>query len=278
VRTLGLTLVLSAACFAQGSQPTVTNAKFESKALSGTLKDAIRSDSPHWFGYAVKAAPHSDGGCCWGNGSGAGCGLEGRSSTTVEPGAKPKPVELEGPSEVGILFRVENRAVGKVQVYSLGCPLDAGRLPFTWLTGVPADASLRYLESQVSNSTTQSSNGAMLAISRHAGPEPVQLLANLSKSAASTHVRSQALFWLAERAGRQAIAAITDAIQNDPDTKVKRQAVFALSRLPKDEGVPKLIEIAKTQKNPEVRKQAFFWLGQSRDPRAIAFFESVLSQ
>ena len=276
MRTLGLILIISAACFAQGSQPTVTNARFETRALSSNLTDAIRSDSPHWFGYAVKAAPHSDGGCCWGNGS--GCGLEGRSSTTVEPGAKPRPVELEGPSEVGILFRVENRAVGKVQVYSLGCPLDAGGLPFTWLTGVPANASLRYLESQLSNSTTQAANGAILAISRHSGPEAVQILANLSKSSSSTHVRSQALFWLAERAGQQAIAAITDAIQNDPDTKVKRQAVFALSRLPKDEGVPKLIEIARTQKNPEVRKQAFFWLGQSHDPRAVAFFESVLSQ
>jgi hypothetical protein len=25
-----------------------------------------------------------------------------------------------------------------------------------------------------------------------------------------------------------------------------------------------------------VRKQAMFWLGQSRDPRALAFFEEVL--
>lgn len=278
MRTLTLAFLLAAACSAQVSPPTVTNAKFESRAFSGSLADVMRSDLPHWFGYAVKAAPHADGGCCWSNGSGYGCGLEGRSSTTVEPGAKPRPVELEGPTEVGILFRVENRAVGKIQVYSLGCPLDAGGLPFTWLTGVPAEASLRYLETQVSNPTTHAANGATLAISRHSGSQAVQLLANLSKSAPSTHVRSQALFWLADRAGQQAMAAITDAIQNDPDTKVKREAVFALSRLPKDEGVPKLIEIAKTQKNPEVRKQAFFWLGQSHDPRAIAFFESVLSR
>jgi len=52
--------------------------------------------------------------------------------------------------------------------------------------------------------------------------------------------------------------------------------VFALSQLPKDEGVPKLIELARTNKNAEVRKQAFFWLGQSKDPRAVAFFEEVL--
>jgi hypothetical protein len=48
--------------------------------------------------------------------------------------------------------------------------------------------------------------------------------------------------------------------------------------MPKDEGVPKLIEVAKTNRNPEVRKQAMFWLGQSNDPRALDFFEQVLSR
>jgi hypothetical protein len=42
--------------------------------------------------------------------------------------------------------------------------------------------------------------------------------------------------------------------------------------------VPKLIAVAQTNKNPEVRKQAMFWLGQSNDPRAVAFFEKILSQ
>jgi hypothetical protein len=279
VKTLTLALVFAAISLGQGSQPVVTNAAFDSRTFSGTLADAMRSTSPHWFGYAAKAAPRGDGGCCWGTGAGYGCGLEGRtSSTTIDGGTKPKPIELEGPSEVGILFRVENGTVGKVQVYSLQCPLDAGGLPFTWMTGVPADASLRYLETLVASSVSHVANGAALAISRHSGAQAVQLLANLAKSASSSHVRSQALFWLADRAGQQATAAITDAIENDPDTKVKRQAVFALSRLPKDEGIPKLIEVARTQKNPEVRKQAFFWLGQSHDPRAIAFFESVLSR
>jgi hypothetical protein len=46
--------------------------------------------------------------------------------------------------------------------------------------------------------------------------------------------------------------------------------------LPKDQGVPLLIEIAQNNRNREVRKQAMFWLGQSRDPRAISFFEQVL--
>jgi|HubBroStandDraft_3_1064219.scaffolds.fasta_scaffold1360629_2 hypothetical protein len=48
--------------------------------------------------------------------------------------------------------------------------------------------------------------------------------------------------------------------------------------MPKEEGVPKLIQLAQGNKNPEVRKQAMFWVGQSTDPRALEFFEKVLTQ
>jgi len=54
--------------------------------------------------------------------------------------------------------------------------------------------------------------------------------------------------------------------------------VFALSQMPKEDGVPKLIQVAETNRNPEVRKQAMFWLGQSNDPRALEFFEKVLTK
>jgi hypothetical protein len=40
--------------------------------------------------------------------------------------------------------------------------------------------------------------------------------------------------------------------------------------------VPRLIELARTHPNAEVRRQAMFWLGQSRDPRATAFFAQLL--
>ena len=83
-------------------------------------------------------------------------------------------------------------------------------------------------------------------------------------------------FWLAQKAGSKAAAAITERIEQDPDTEVKKKAVFALSQLPKDEGVPLLIQVARTHANPAVRKQAMFWLGQSKDPRALAFFAEIL--
>jgi hypothetical protein len=36
-------------------------------------------------------------------------------------------------------------------------------------------------------------------------------------------------------------------------------------------------QVARTNGNAAVRKQAMFWLGQSQDPRALAFIEQILS-
>jgi HEAT repeat protein len=91
-------------------------------------------------------------------------------------------------------------------------------------------------------------------------------------------VRGQALFWLAQKAADKAAETIHNAIRDDPDEDVKEKAVFALSQLPGGEGVRELIRVARTNRNPEVRKKAVFWLGQSRDPRALAFIEEILNR
>jgi hypothetical protein len=108
-------------------------------------------------------------------------------------------------------------------------------------------------------------------------PAAVDGIVGAAQNDKSPKVRGQALFWLAQKASSKAAGAIAQAIQNDPDTEVKKRAVFALSQLPKEDGVPRLIEVARTNKNPAVRKQAFFWLGQSKDARALQFFQDVLT-
>jgi HEAT repeat protein len=121
---------------------------------------------------------------------------------------------------------------------------------------------------------------AQVAFALYVSHEPgaIDEMIRMAHDDASSHVRGQTLFWLAQKAGQKAVGTITGAIENDPDTEVKKKAVFALSQLPREEGVPKLIEVVQTNRNPEVRKQAMFWLGQSNDPRALDFFEKVLTQ
>jgi hypothetical protein len=148
-----------------------------------------------------------------------------------------------------------------------------------WLGAARGEKGLVLLK-QMAKSDPSADVRAQVSFALYVSPEPsaVDEMIRMAHDDESAHVRGQALFWLAQKAGKKAAGAITGAIDNDPDTEVKKKAVFALSQMPKEEGVPKLIQVAQTNKNPEVRKQAMFWLGQSNDPRALEFFEKVLTQ
>jgi HEAT repeat protein len=127
-----------------------------------------------------------------------------------------------------------------------------------------------------SDSSEEFRKHVTFALSQSKEPEAIDTLIVIARNDHASEVRGQALFWLAQKAGRKAAGAIQDAIDRDPETEVKKRAVFALTLLPRDEGVPELIRVARTNRNLAVRKQAMFWLGQSRDPRALAFFEEIL--
>jgi len=351
------------ACSAAGQEvddnvPRVENARLERRALAGPLASEVhqwaeQTDHARWLGYAVAKIGGERTLCCgnydgsWGNGC-AHCRLEdgdrGNEVTFRNDGA----AKLKGPENLLVLLRAENKRVMKVRVVSEQCPVDAGNLALTWLSGVKSSESVELLQEFVQGAdldmgrSQHMAQAALAAIAMHADSaadralvsltqpgQPASLrrqaafwfgearekagLAALEKMAKtdpssevraqvtfalsvshepgaveemirmahedeSSHVRGQALFWLAHKAGQKAVGAITGAIENDPDTDVKKKAVFALSQLPKDEGVPRLIEVARTNHNREVRRQAMFWLGQSSDPRALAFFEKVLTQ
>ena len=347
-------LPLLLAATAVGQQPTVRNARLvtrdASAGLDGTLNAIVSAqDAPAWAGYAVPIIAGEHRMCCSGGGS-CLCTLDrqdGQSITNSTADGN-RQVQLEGPTHLFVLYRIESRQIGKVRMFTPDCELDAGGVPFFWLTGVKSSDSVRYLKAlAVSPSTERTeerrNKSAATAIAFHQGPDADAALDDFVKSTqpeflrrdavfwlgqtrghhgfevlsrvvkedpsdrirehavfslmqskdpgavkaviAVAHddkvprVRGQALFWLAQRAGNKiAGQAIAEAIEKDPETEVKKKAVFALSQIPHGEGVPLLIEVAKTNRNPAVRKQAVFWLGQSRDPRAAAFLEEVLTR
>ena len=337
--------------------PNVQNARLETRALAGPLTAELKtfeeqSAQPQWIGYSVPQIAGDREVCCAGsNGNwNQDCGLCRLESTDhgINMNSRDTSVNLEAPRAIAILFRAENKKIMKIRLVSAECTVDAGGLPFVWLTGVkPADSVAfltNYVRSENFNEGDDRKLGreSLTAIALHADesadralksfvrptereelrkqtafwlgaargkaglatlqqmakndpstevrahvtfalsvsrePTAVDEMIRMAKDDESSHVRGQALFWLAQKAGKKAAATITGAIENDPDTEVKKKAVFALSQMPKDEGVPKLIEVAQNNRNPAVRKQAMFWLGQSKDPRALAFFEKVLSQ
>ena len=332
-----------------GGQPTILTA-------AGSLDNQIRSlaagqVSPAWIGYAVPMIPGEHDMCCYDHSAGGGCcgtcRLEGKDSGSVNS-RDSRRVSLESGRSLFVLFRVEKGQIHRIRTVSQECELDAGGLPFYWLTGVrapdsvslllnlahaadpeekrpprPAESALAALafhddasadaafEQLASPNQPESirerasfwlgaARGArgydvlrrmmredpspkvrekvVFALSVSGEPGAVDTMIEAAKGDKSDHVRGQALFWLGQKAGRKAVGALTDAIENDPETEVKKKAVFALSQLPADEGVPRLIQVARTNKNPAVRKQAMFWLGHSEDPRALKFFEEVLTR
>ncbi len=362
---LGWMVLVVLAAMAQ--QPRVTSAKMETRSAAQGLEKTFQAIvtsavAPAWVGYAVPIIPGRHQMCCGyvssdderqSNCCGR-CRLErGRDDVNISSGNSVASdasgtVKLEGPNYLLVLLRIEQKRVGHIRTFSETCELDAGGLPFFWLTDVrPAESVAllssfataeeagaedddhlynhavtaiafhadpsadRALESFVAPTRPESLRGhvafwlgaargrpgyellrrmlredssdrvrdkAVFALSISKVPEALATLIDTARNDTSPHVRGQALFWLAHMAGKKAAAAITEAIEKDPETEVKKHAVFALSQLPKDEGVPLLIQVARTNSNPVVRKQAMFWLGQSNDPRALAFFEQVLTQ
>lgn len=289
MRTL---LLVSAACvlLSAGSasgQANIENARLEERSgadLAKTFQQLAGGAGPFWIAYAVPAHSPDWNACCSGNWAGERCGrcsLEEGKGETVGRSTDRRPIALEGSASIVVLYRVETGRVTKVRSFSDSCELDAGGRTVYWLTGVKPSASVALLKGLVSaDQGSQPSRRALseelLAISAHQGPEAINALIDLARNGSTPGLRSDALFWLAQRAGEKAAGTITDAIENDPDTKVKERAVFALSQMPKDEGVPRLITVARTNRNPRVRRQAVFWLGQSKDPRALEFFEEIL--
>jgi hypothetical protein len=281
-RALTVTLVLFSTAAALAQQPRLINGQLQPQPLNGTLERTLRElpsklTQPFWVGYAVPSAHPDNQMCCWSDGSNRTCNLEpGASNTMVTTPRTDDPVRLDSGDIFFVLFRFEGGQVSRIRTFSDECPLDAGGRPVYWLTGVKPEESVAVLTSYATPPNRKPSDSALSALAMHRDDAALDSLVKLARNAESTHVRGQALFWLAQRAGQRAVGTITDAIDKDPQTEVKRRAVFALSQLPKDEGVPLLINVARTHSNPAVKKQAMFWLGQSKDPRALTFFEEIL--
>ena len=257
----------AAPAFAQ--TPAVVNGTLESRASTQPVGREIAAivsstSAPVWVGYSVPVNGR-DGGGCWSDGD-----VIGRTRVG--------PLKLEGADTLFVLYRIADRTVQRIRIASPECPLDIGGLTLQWLTGVRPGDSIDWLNTLATGDGSQRlANNATMAIALHGDQQASDRLIALARSAKSRDVRGTALFWLAQRAGDKAVGTITQALE-DPETEVRKQAVFALSQLPKDESVPKLIEVARTHRDTAVRKQAMFWLGQSRDPHALTFFEQILTQ
>jgi hypothetical protein len=266
MRTSAVLLVAVSCAFAQNWQPNITNAHVEIRPFSGDLAAHLHAISPTWFGYAVKAVRTDDGNECRSRleGGWENCG------DTQNTG----PVHLEPSGAAVVLFRVNGSEIQKVQAHPLHCQLDADGMPLVWLTGVPADSSIAFLEKLAHRDATL--DGAILAISMHDDPRADAVLEKLTHSDQPEKVREKAIFWLGTNRGARGAEILGSILAHDLSDHIRDKAVFALFVNKQPEALTLLIQAAKSDPSGHVRGQALFWLAQRAGQRASAMIVDAI--
>jgi HEAT repeat protein len=291
----GTFAVAAAAAVAVAAQHRIANGRVTEQP-GGSLQQAFektlasRSDVA-WLGYAVPSVGGdrtmccvndgrtrvnglvvSDGACC------GACGLEpgGGGAAPAAPAAAPQagtPIKLEGPDTLVVLVRIVNRQVERVRVFSEDCQLDAGGREVVWLTGVEPAQSIRLLESLVRADTGRRdrvSDGAIMAIALHRGPDADAGLERLVAPAQPDAVRAKVPLWLGIARGARGLALLQRLVAQDPSVEVRKKAVFGLSQSREAGATDLLLEQARAAADAAVRGEAVFWLAQRAGEKAAA--------
>jgi hypothetical protein len=293
---------MAAALAAQ--QPHITNGQVAHRP-AGTLAQTFRTlvaaqTEPAWIGYSVPVKNPDEVMCCWTSGdsyiSGSMrvgdapccgfCRIEPNAprpiaATPSTPAAANSPIKLERPGRMLVMFRIADKHVERVRVFSEDCQLDAGGRPVHMLDDVQPAESIALLESLAGSETERTSritNASLNAIAQHAETAAGAALERLARNHAASRVRAEALFWLAQRADANASAIILSALDKDPAVEVRKRAVFALSQLRADQGVDALIRVARNHADAAVRGEAIFWLGQKAGKKAAGTITEAIEK
>jgi len=264
-------LVVLGSALAQ--QPRVQNARMETRAVAGGLEPVFHAilsaqSSPAWVGYAVPIIKGDRQMCCWNNNVMCGCSLEPRTNDQGAVISTNPTVKLEGPTQLVVLYRIENRQVDKVRTFTPECELEAGGLPFIWLTGVNAPESIKLLLSVAKDTAAATreqvrrADAALSAIAMHADPAADQALEELVTPNQPEQVRRQAIFWLGNARGQRGFEIVSRVVREDPSDKIREHAVFALTQNKDPQALSVVVGVAHNDKSARVRGQALFWLAQ----------------
>src|SRR5215469_1783429 len=202
--------------------PKVINTRFNTEptgtGLSATVDRFQHSNGPLWLGYQVAAVPRSHFSVCSGD-SGSSmddgcCGvyrLE-ESSNNFQSSDGNQTTE----TSIDVLVRINLGAVDKVRFIGTGCRLDAGGLPFTWLTDVKPDDSVAWLSSLVTAENKHRTDQALAAIAMHETGKATTALAGFASSANPLWLREKAGFWLGAERGHDGLLAL-EKLMGDSD-------------------------------------------------------------
>jgi HEAT repeat protein len=268
--------------------PRIVSAQAETRAVTGSLQVTFhgilpQAEKPEWVGYSVDEIAGERSVCCGNYGDSSGCGtcrLENdhnwTSGTTKGDNQTGGTVKLEGARQLVVLFRLEERRVDRIRVASEDCALDAGGLPFLWLTGVKPAESVALLTTYVQGAEFSRhehhnvGSGALTAIALHADASADQAMESFISPDQREELRKQAAFWLGVARGKEGFNTLLRMAKNDPSSDVRAHVTFALSVSHEPGAIDEMIRMAHDDTSSHVRGQALFWLAQKAGKKAAA--------
>lgn len=298
MRNVGvMAVVLMAGVSVLAQQPKVTHAQISTRGGENLQREMGSAQAATWFGYTVPATHWVNSG--WGDNV---LHLEGDDRQIVS-----EPEQSANVPPAMILLRVTAGKVDRVLIEQTDREVDAGGLPFVWLTGVnPAD-SVKTLKSVVETGIAEEAKAAaakvvpatttdrerarierdvqreperamhrltergMTAIALTNVPEATAALKAFTATSYPLAVRDKAAFWLANERGSEGFRTDAALLKGDKDDAFREKLVFDLT-LVKGESraaaIDALIAAAKTDSAQKVRSQAQFWLAQMASKKA----------
>jgi HEAT repeat protein len=270
-------LLLTDFCMAQvslakdskGNLPHIQNAKLETVVASTDLRQQIetfaaRQTGTAWVAYAVPAVASHRTICCFDGsweerGCCGACRLESEHNTFS--GSRDDCPDFEQ-KDVAIFYRVEEKKVDGIRLFTENCQIDAVGLPVTVITGVDPKQSVTYLSTFITETDTRMANRALDAIAEHADPAADAVLDRFVAADQPEKIREHAAFWLGVARGQHGYVTLKRLIESDPDDRFREKTTFPLSQSPVAEAEDELIHVAKQDSSSRVRGKALFWLAQ----------------
>jgi len=307
---LVLTTSLAVGVTIAAEQPRVTNGRVASQPAGSPFAQTFRALLSNqadvaWFGYAVPVVDGERVMCCFGNDttwvngnvvmsdgnsccracrlepSADGTSMATRSPGTATAGATGSLVRLAGSERMVVLFRVAERVVDRIRVFSEDCELDAGGRTITWLEAVrPAD-SIALLESFATTADGRRdriSDGAISAIALHGDPAADASLDRLVALNQPEAIRKKVTFWLGNTRGPHGLATLRRVLKEDSSAEVQKAAVFGVSQSKEAGAFDLLLSLARTDPSPRIRSEAIFWLAQKAGQKVAAAITERIEQ
>jgi hypothetical protein len=248
----------------------ITNAKLETLAASGSLQQQIegfasRQSGTAWIGYSVPAISSQRTICCSDNGwqeSGC-CGTCHLDSEHNNFSGNRDDCGALEQKDVVLLYRVEEKKISNIRMFSENCIVDAGGLPVAVITAADPKQSVAYLSTFVGkDESTRLGQRALDAIAQHADVSADTALDQFTATNYPERVREHAAFWLGVTRAQHGYATLKRLIESDPDDHFREKLTFPLGQSREPQAQDELIHVAKQDSSSRVRGQALFWLAQ----------------